>query len=165
MTKHEEFLEFYNGSKDRCLRSVVGLGLRPDEAEEALAEAYMRAWSRWATVSNHQAPEAWVVRTAVNANISWWRRRRREHAVADVPDQAADHHGATRDAQHLDLIAAMRGLPRAQRQVVVMRYLLDLTTDQTAQELGIAPGTVASHLHRGLAALRVHLTPTEGLAR
>jgi RNA polymerase sigma-70 factor (sigma-E family) len=163
MTKNEEFLQFYNSSKDRCLRSVVGMGLRPEDAEEALSEAYMRGWSRWAQLSTHVAPEAWIVRTAVNANISWWRRRRREQSCADVPDKA-DEQSAIKGVQHLDLMAALRRLPRGQQQAVVMRYLLDLTTDQTARELGIAPGTVASHLNRGLAALRVHLTPAEGLS-
>lgn len=43
----------------------------------------------WRTVSKHPAPAAWVVRTALNANISWWRRRRREIAMPD-PGIVAD---------------------------------------------------------------------------
>lgn len=151
-----EFSEFYRASKDRCLRAVVGTGMRPEEAEEALAEAFARAWSRWAKVRTLEAPEAWVVRTAVNANISWWRKRRRESPAA-VPTDATP----TGEDHRADLVAALRLLPPRQREVVVLRYLLDLDTAQTAARLGIAPGTVASQLHRALATLRSHLHQPE----
>ena len=80
----QEFATFYADNKDRCLRTVVVGGMRPSEAEEAVAEAFARAWSSWRTVRDLRSPTAWVVRTAINANISWWRKRRRE-VVADVP--------------------------------------------------------------------------------
>lgn len=151
-----EFSEFYLAGRDRCLRAVVASGLRPDEAEEAVAEAFARAWSHWRRVRALERPEAWVVRTAVNANISWWRRHRRESPVAELPD------GARADGEdRTDLLAAVRRLPPRQREVVVLRHLLDLSTQQTAHHLGIAPGTVASQLHKAMANLRTHLTPTE----
>ncbi|HEY6479601.1 MAG TPA: hypothetical protein VIZ00_06205 [Streptosporangiaceae bacterium] len=54
-----------------------------------MAEAYTRALLAWRTVRRHPAPEARVVRTALNTGVSWWRRRRREvplddHATAAV---------------------------------------------------------------------------------
>ena len=55
------------------------------------------------------------------------------------------------------LLAALRALPEQQRAVIVHRVLLDLSTEQTAIELGIAAGTVGTHLKRALAALRTHL--------
>lgn len=155
-----EFSEFYLATRDRCLRAVVASGLRPDAAEEAVAEAFARAWSRWRTVRTLDRPEAWVVRTAVNADISWWRRRRRESPTSAPPDGVvplAD--------DRTDLLAAVRRLPPRQREVVVLRHLLDLSTQQTADQLGIAPGTVASQLHKALASLRSHLTPTERTPR
>ncbi len=53
-----------------------------------------------------------------------------------------------------DLLAAMARLPLRQREVVALRYLEGLSTNETAEVLSIAPGTVKAHLHRGLAALR-----------
>jgi hypothetical protein len=42
-----------------------------------------RAWTSWGQVRRHAAPRAWVVRTALNLGVSWWRRRRREVPLAD----------------------------------------------------------------------------------
>ena len=121
-----------------------------------MAEAFARAWASWAKVRRLDQPRAWVVRTAVNADISWWRRRRREVVAPAVPDALAE------DPSHpTDLIAAIRALPPRQREVVVLRYLLDLDTAATATWLGIATGTVRATLHHALDALRVHLTQEE----
>jgi RNA polymerase sigma factor (sigma-70 family) len=57
-----------------------------------------------------------------------------------------------------DLLAAIRSLPEQQRRVVACRIILDLDTSQTADALGIAPGTVTTHLHRALSALRNELS-------
>jgi RNA polymerase sigma-70 factor (ECF subfamily) len=58
-------------------------------------------------------------------------------------------------------MAALGDLPERQRQVVALRILLELTGDETAAELGISPSTVGVHLHRALAALRLHALPLD----
>lgn len=66
---------------------------------------------------------------------------------------------------HVELVAALRSLPRRQREVVALRYLADLPEAEVAALLGCAPGTVKQHAHRGLAALRrslAHLGPSAG---
>lgn len=55
------------------------------------------------------------------------------------------------------LLEAVRSLPERQREVVALRVLLDLSAEQTAEVLGIDPGTVGTHLRRALAGLRAHL--------
>jgi RNA polymerase sigma-70 factor (ECF subfamily) len=75
-----EFAEFYASAKDDCLRAVLASTGDRQAAEDLTAEAFARAWAAWRTVSRHPAPRAWVVRTALNMRVSWWRRRRREVA-------------------------------------------------------------------------------------
>jgi DNA-directed RNA polymerase specialized sigma24 family protein len=60
------FAEFYRASHQRCLRAVIAGSGRPDLAEDLVAEAFSRALVSWRTVRDHPAPEAWVVRTALN---------------------------------------------------------------------------------------------------
>jgi RNA polymerase sigma-70 factor (sigma-E family) len=151
-----DFAEFYQGAKDDCLRVVVAsVGDRP-AAEDLVAEAFTRAWASWRKVSKHPAPRAWVVRTALNAHASRWRRRRREVALADadvpVTDTADD--GGLADPGDGQLMAAVFRLPLRQRQVIALRLFLDFDTAQTARMLDIAPGTVTAHLARAVAALR-----------
>jgi RNA polymerase sigma-70 factor (sigma-E family) len=146
-----EFAEFYETNRDACLRAVTACVADRPLAEDLVAEAFARAWTSWRQVSRHPAPRAWVVRTALNARVSWWRRYGREVPFADHEAVAANDQIATVDAS---LIAALRRLPTRQREVVALRVLLDLDTDTTAEVLGIAPGTVTAHLSRAVAALR-----------
>jgi RNA polymerase sigma-70 factor (ECF subfamily) len=157
----EEFSDFYVGAKDRCLRAAIATGMDPGRAEEATAEAFARAWSRWPTVRLASSPAAWVVRTAINVDISWWRKRRRELTVPDTPEQFR-RHDSDDDTDH-HLMDAVRRLPPRQRQVVALRYFLDLDAETTAHELGIARGTVSATLHHALKTLRLQLANPEGM--
>jgi RNA polymerase sigma-70 factor (sigma-E family) len=146
-----EFEEFYAASRDHCLQVVlISVGDR-QLAEDLVAEAFTRALMSWPKVREHPAPRAWVVRTALNTHVSWWRRNRREVALGshDTAVTASQYPGLDSS-----LVTALRRLPARQREVIVLRLLLDLDTATTAHTLGMPSGTVASHLHRGLAALR-----------
>jgi len=144
------FAEFYTGASDDCLRVVLATVRDRQTAEDLVAEAFARAWASWPKVSRHPAPRAWVVRTALNTHWSWWRRHRREVVVAEVGATAAEPAAEPAGA----LMAAVLALPLRQRQVVACRLFLDLDTAQTAQTIGIAPGTVTAHLNRAISTLR-----------
>jgi RNA polymerase sigma factor (sigma-70 family) len=156
-----DFAEFYHRSRDDCFRAVLVSVGDHDAAQELVAEAFARACASWRTVSRHPAPAAWVVRTALNTNVSRWRRRRREILVAD-PGAVADRpaaSGAADSAFDPRIKAALMRLPARQRQVVALRLLLDLDTRRTADALGITPNTVMAHMAQALAALRHDLMP------
>lgn len=157
---HDEtgFAEFFQASWEPCLRAVaVGTG-DLQLAEEQVAEAFARAWASWPKVARHPAPRAWIVRTALNAGASWWGRRGRELPLLDHDAAAAGGDPARLDAA---VLIALRRLPARQREVVVLRLLLDLDIATTAAELSIAPGTVRAHLARAVATLRTELSRTD----
>lgn len=154
--ERKDFADFYQRSRDNCLRAVLaGTGDRA-LAEDLVAEAFARAWASWPKVSRHPAPAAWVVRTALNVRVSWWRRRRREVALDG-------HERASRTEDAFDandaLLVAVRRLPQRQREVVALRIWLDLDTKAVAEVLGISAQTVAVHLSRATATLRAQLAP------
>ena len=158
------FAEFYRASHQRCLRAVIAGSGRPDLAEDLVAEAFTRALVSWRTVRDHPAPEAWVVRTALNAGTSWWRRRRHEVPLGDH-DAAAPQRwepgesgGESGSGPGPAVLAALRALPRRQREVIALRVFLDLDIATTARLLGIAPGTVGAHLSRAVTTLRAALS-------
>ena len=68
------FSEFYAVRKDAVLRAVIVATRGQRGAEDAVAEAFARAYARWDTVRHHPSPSAWVIRTALNEQRSWWRR-------------------------------------------------------------------------------------------
>lgn len=99
-----------------------------------------------------------MVRTALNAGVSAWRRHRREVELTDQDERALPEPDAGVDS---GLLAMLRRLPVRQREVVALRVFLDLDTETTARVLEIAPGTVTAHLSRAVATLRGQLVPVD----
>jgi RNA polymerase sigma factor (sigma-70 family) len=157
-TQRLDFAEFYRSSRDDCLRTVLVIVADRDSAQELVAEAFARACASWRTLSKHPAPAAWVVRTALNLNISRWRRRR-ELPVPDPSLLAGRPAAATAAQDPVDpqIMAALLRLPARQREVIALRLILDLDTSATARMLGITPNTVMAHMTRALATLRSDL--------
>ena len=131
----------------RVLRAVtVTVGDR-DLAEEAVAEAFSRALARWPSPAEFDSPVAWLHRVAVNEVRSRWRRNRLEHRVlqrAVVPEPHVDPVEPHDEA----LWAAVAALPDRMRQMVALRYVLDLPEAEVATALGVTRGTVASTLSK-----------------
>lgn len=157
-----DFAEFYRSSKDGCFRAVVASVGSTAVAEDIVAEAFARAWASWPKVRRHPAPHAWVLRTALNMRVSWWRRRWREVELSPGDASASAGAVAVADPVVTEVLAAVLHLPLRQRQVIGLRIFLDLDTAQTAEVLSIAPGTVKAHLSRAIAALRHEFVPQEG---
>jgi len=148
------FEDFYGANRDRVFRTV-SLAMPGDaDAAEATAEAFVRAFTRWRSVSRHPNPVGWVVKTAINHQRSRWRRPRIGFAVPAVES-------APPEPLEPGIVLALRALPERQRQVVALRFLCDLSTEQTADALGIATGTVTAHVHRALETLRSSLADLE----
>ncbi len=123
------------------------------EAEDVAQEACARACMRWNRLTRRDNASPWVVRVATNLAIDQYRRRTRARARPDNPPRTVD----AADARRIDLHRALDRLTNRQREVVVLRYVVDLSEAETAEALGCAPGTVKSHASRGLAALRTAL--------
>jgi RNA polymerase sigma-70 factor (ECF subfamily) len=158
----DDFTAFYLASRDRVFRTMVAVIGHRGDAEDAVAEAYARAFVRWSRLREYADPVGWVLVTALNTQRRRWRRIRRERlgAVPDAHSGAAPDQSAPADQPlPVELRRLVLGLPRRQREVVALRLVADVSTEQTARLLGIAPATVDVHLHRALAALRAQLRP------
>ncbi len=143
-------------SWEPCLRTVAASTGNMTLAEDQTAEAFARACASWHKVRHHPAPRAWIVRAALNAGASWWHRRNKETALTSQDVAAVNRQGTGLDAA---VLTALRRLPARQREVIVLRFFLDLDIDTTARQPGIAPGTVRAHLSRATTALRSELAP------
>lgn len=152
--RDHEFLEFVRTSGRYLLRTALLLCGDPVRAEELVQATYERTYRSWRAARNGD-PQAYARRVLVNLRVDGWRRTRREVVVDPgvLPEPAgADNTGAV--VARNDVVRALARLPLAQRRVVVLRHLLDLTETEVAQELEISVGTVKSHHARGIARLR-----------
>jgi RNA polymerase sigma factor (sigma-70 family) len=133
-------------------RGLLALGARPDEAEDALQDAFVKGLQR----GNDQpvtSVDGWIF---IVASRAWRGRRIRERILLPwtlLTDREAPAAG---DASS-DVLSALRRLPLRQRQIVVARYVVGLSQDETAEHFGIARGTVSATTTQAIAALRRHM--------
>lgn len=127
-----------------------------DLAQEALCRAVV-AFDRTGEVPS----VVWVTTVVMNLARSRLRRLRVERRHAAREPGAAPTIDPT-SADHDELVAALAGLPDRQRRAVALRYLADLSVDQTAEVMGCSPATVKTHVRDAFATLRSHpgLRPT-----
>jgi RNA polymerase sigma-70 factor (ECF subfamily) len=138
---------------------VISLAIVRDagEAEDAVQDSFMAAWRKWDSVRDEERRGAWLtticVRHCVRRRVGLMRRAVREPDVS-----AAGAEDVRFQGRLLDLDRAQAHLSRQQRAALVLTYHHGYSADQCAELMGLAPGTVRSHLARALATLRKEMT-------
>ncbi len=158
-SRDADFSELVYSRWPRLVRLAYGLtgdvGLAEDLAQTTLANAY----GYWSRVRRADDPDRYLIRILINTHRSGFRKRRlaeilygtpaveQVRGVAIDPTSAVDDRGA--------IMTALAGLPARQREVIVLRYWLDLTEVQVAALLDCSVGNVKSQASRALAKLRL----------
>ncbi|MGA2837105.1 MAG: RNA polymerase sigma factor [Acidimicrobiales bacterium] len=135
------------------------LGNRAD-AEEAVQEAFLRAWRFRTSLAPGSDVRPWLYRVVVNTCNSKLRseipHRDRRTGDGDLDGLSAAGDGSAQVEQSGDIVRALQSLPLHLRVVVVLRYYADLTEREIATAIGRRPGTVKSRLHEARRLLAVH---------
>lgn len=143
-----EFEQFVRERYEQLLRYAVMLTGRQADAEEVVQEALLRCLRRWRRIEPDHAM-AYARKAVLNEFL---RATRKREVVYDEPGFVEDFAAASVDRDQL--LSALRRLPGRQRAAVVLRFLLDLSEAQAAEELGCSVGNVKSLTSRGLARIR-----------
>ena len=138
------FDDLYRSTQPAMVRVAVLLVGSEDVATDLVQDSFVRVHARWDRVED---PVAYVRRCVVNACHSHHRRLRLLRRLDLRPAEPAEL-GAR------ELSDALAALPHRQRAALVLRFYEGLPDAEIAQALGCRTGTVASLVHRGLAALR-----------
>lgn len=162
MDEHD-FDEFYAASAQRITSQVHAMIGDRDEAQECVQEAFARVWADRHKMDDVRHPEAWVRTTAYRLAVSRWRRVVRSRRP---PDRALQDPAvvAPPSETYVAVVEALRRIPAAQRQAVVLHHLADLSVLEVAAELGVPESTVKTRLRRGRAALAELLGEDHALA-
>jgi RNA polymerase sigma-70 factor (sigma-E family) len=155
----DEFRGFYERLQPRAVSVARRLISDPVVAEDLAAEAFARAYARWSKVRRHPNPDAWLLRVVGNVAIDHVRHESRRPAA--VPRDGRRDPSADDAALRIDLTDAMQHLSGRQQEVVVLRYLIDLSEEDVASSLGMSTGSVKTHLHRATSKLRAQLAITD----
>ena len=141
--------EAYLDAYPEVYRGLVALGARRDEAEDALQDAFLRGVER----ANISRAAGWLFVVSLRR----WRRRRFRERIFSPLRAVVRSDAAAEPELRIDLFDALARLPRRQREVLVARYVVGLSQEETAEALGIARGTVAATTTQAARALRARL--------
>ena len=148
-THHLRWESAYRSAYPRAFRGLVAMGARPDEAEDALHDAFVKGLQRSA-LATITSVDGWIF---IVASRSWRRRRIRDRVLLPWTLLVAQE-APVRDEAETDVLVALRALPLRQRQVIVARFVIGLSQEETAELLGIARGTVSATTTQATAAMR-----------
>lgn len=145
--------DLFDQEYERLVRALA-VAFGPESAADAVQEAFIQADLKWRRIARYGDPAGWVRRVAIN-RLNNGRRddRRRRQILGSLPILIPP----TLTDEQLDLRQAVDALPERQRSTVCLYYLADLTVDEVAAALQIAPGTVKSTLHHARHRLRRQL--------
>ena len=139
----------YEREYPRLLRALVAIGGDDGAAEDAVQEAFVRAYKQG--LASLERPGAWLLVVATRVLFRDQRRRVTAVKVETLPSAGGEIDFAVERA---DLLTALRQLPERQRAIVVARYYYDLTFAEIAKAFDIKSGTVGATLSQALARLR-----------
>jgi RNA polymerase sigma-70 factor (ECF subfamily) len=146
------FEDFYHAETDGLFGALVLITGSRFEAEEIAQDAFLAVWQRWDRVGGMENPAGYLYRTAMNA----FRRRRRRAALALRRAVGLGHEedafaaADTRDA----VDRALAGLSRRQRAALVLTDLLEFSSEEAGEALGIKAATVRALASQGRDAMR-----------
>lgn len=150
-SERHDFDDFYRACRHELARALVLTVGQRELGLEATDEAFARALEQWADVSGYDNPEGWVYRVGVN----WARSKLRRRSFTMAGMFAESVH--IDDLPEPELLTAVEKLPIKYRSVVVARFFLDWSIEQTAAAMSIPEGTVKTRQSRALAHLRRRL--------
>jgi RNA polymerase sigma-70 factor (ECF subfamily) len=153
------FDEFYLASVRRLTSHVYAMTGNLADAEDIVQEAYAKAWQHWGKVSGYTDPEGWVRTVAFRHRISLWRKattrltaHRRHGPPGDEPALSPDY---------VAIVTALRKIPQAEQQAIVLHHIVGLTVEDIAAETGVPTGTIKARLHRGRQRMSEHVADGE----
>ncbi len=161
LDRERAFEAFVATHRDRAIGMAFRLlGGDATAAEDVVQEAFVRAHRGLARFRAESSLSTWFYRILVNEvqrhrRWRWIRQRVSGEMPEDPPDPRPNEAGDP--ALRGRVASAVEALPRGQREAFVLVHLEGLTVAEAAQATGRAPGTIKSHLHRALRALRVRL--------
>lgn len=150
-----QLMSEFSGRTLRYLRGMVG-----EAADDVQQELWLGVYRRISTLANPGAFRTWLFRTTRHRALDFLRRHRRERElIAEWPEGLFDPGGPVvehdRSGLTEPMVAALASLPAAQREVLQLRYLDEMSYSEIALVVGCSVGTVRSRIHYAKERLRI----------
>ncbi|HEY1914651.1 MAG TPA: SigE family RNA polymerase sigma factor [Streptosporangiaceae bacterium] len=153
---HDQIAELYREHAVSLIRAAVLLVGDRASAEDVVQDAFFGLYRSWAGLRDPDKAVGYLRVAVLNGCRSVLRGRRRARLPSGLehdPSVWSAESAVLARENVREVLAALARLPRRQREVLVLRYFLDLSEQQTADTLKVRRGTVASTRHQALASL------------
>jgi RNA polymerase sigma-70 factor (ECF subfamily) len=134
------------------------LMLNPDDADDLVQDAFLRALERIGTFDISRAFEPWFTRLLVNLGLDWRRKQVVRRTESHDPERFAGGSRPDREAERSELRSSLQNalerLPERQRLIVTLFEVDGRSTEEVADMLKVSQVTVRWHLHQARKALR-----------
>lgn len=149
------FAELYRRFS-RAVHGVVLARVSYGDAADLVQDVFAIALERLPQLGDIAAFPGWLIAIARNRSIDHLRGQKPTDELTDLPVDAP------RSAEVAQVLAALRGLPEAYQETLILRLVEGLTGPEIAEQTGLSPGSVRVNLHRGMKLLREKLGIASG---
>jgi RNA polymerase sigma-70 factor (ECF subfamily) len=140
----------------KLVNAVLLAHSHPDDVPDLVHDVFLHAWSKLDSLRDPSAFGSWIAQVA--RNMAKMKRRSALTLVPlddQMPAAQEDDPADALDGQRI--LAAVRDLPEAYREALLLRLIEGMSGAEIAQRTGLTPGSVRVNLHRGMAMLRQKL--------
>lgn len=163
-SERDQLEDIFRTCHARLLVAAYALTGDINEAQDVVAEAFMRGVARRSALLSADSPEAWLRTVARNVARRRWRRSKQLVALLHKTAAGAPKADPDLSPDRVAMMAAIRRLPVAQQETVALHYIADLSVDDVARTLGVSSGTIKSRLSRARTTLSAYLSTVDTLA-
>lgn len=158
---HNEAFALLVARYERSVRAaVLSIVKKPHAADDAAQEAFVRAWQQLPALRNPKVFGPWLIKIARRCAFDWLKQQ--SFTYSDRLDSLAAHEkNGQLDEKKQYLLQAIQKLPKAERQVVMLRYFGPYTVRDLASVVGRSVGTVTKQLSRAHQRLKKQLQESE----
>ena len=125
--------------------------LPPADADDVAQNVFITAYTKLQSLREPAAFAGWIARSARNAAED---HRRTMSDTVQLEDAYVTHETQRDDAEAAQALAAIRALPEAYRETLILRLVEGMTGPEISARTGLTPGSVRVNLHRGMQMLR-----------
>jgi RNA polymerase sigma-70 factor (ECF subfamily) len=148
------FAELYRRF-NRAVHGVVLARVRYADASDVVQDVFAAALERLPQLGEPAAFPGWILAIARNRAIDHVRGQKPTDELSELPVEAP------RTAELARVLAALRALPEAYQETMILRLVEGMTGPEIAEQTGLSPGSVRVNLHRGMKLLREALGITQ----
>lgn len=148
---NEAFGQFYKEFAP-LVHGILLARLPRDEVQDAVQEVFLAAYRHIGSLRDENAIGGWVARIARNHVVDHYRSKKPSEELQEDIEGSSD-----RRAEAAEVLDAIRSLPNAYRETLILRLVEGMTGNEIAEKTGLSPDSVRVNLHRGMQMLRKSL--------